>query len=77
MASTATHSHAATFVRPNLDTNPNIGSLLLIGSLLAVGLLYTAYSLYVDVADAQVQTRTFLPFLLLGERCLSPWDSNS
>ena len=66
MASTATHSHAATFVRPNLDTGPNIGSLLLIGSLLAVGLLYTAYSLYVDVADAQVQTRTFLPFLLLG-----------
>src|SRR5262249_28080775 len=32
----------------------------------AVGLLYTAYSLYRDVADAQVQTRTILPFLLLG-----------
>jgi hypothetical protein len=67
MASTATHSHAATFVRPNLDAGPHIGSvLLIIGSLLAVGLLYTAYSLYVDVADAQVPTRTLVPFLLLG-----------
>jgi len=66
MASTAAHVHAPTFVRPNLDSGAKIGSLLLFGALLAIGLLYTAYSLYTDVADAQVQTRTFMPFLLLG-----------
>jgi PiT family inorganic phosphate transporter len=66
MASTAAHAHPGTFARPNLDVGPNMGSLLLFGSLLAIGLGYTAWSLYRDVTEAQVQTRTLLPFLLLG-----------
>ncbi|HVT49920.1 MAG TPA: inorganic phosphate transporter [Dongiaceae bacterium] len=34
--------------------------------LLAAGVLYTAYSLYADVSESGSQTRTILPFILLG-----------
>jgi inorganic phosphate transporter, PiT family len=35
-------------------------------SLVAFGLFFIAYSVYVDVSTSGVQTRTTLPFLLLG-----------
>jgi PiT family inorganic phosphate transporter len=63
---TSSATQARVFHRPNLDVGVNFRSLLVFGALLAIGLLYTAYSLYRDVSDAQVQTTTVLPFLLLG-----------
>jgi len=52
--------------RPNLDQNSSMLTIVLFLGLLAGGLLYTAYSIYSDVIDAGVQTKTFVPFLLLG-----------
>src|SRR5262245_33239826 len=67
MASTvAAHAPSGLSARPNLDGASNPGQVIVFFGLLAVGLLYTAYGLYADVKDAQVQTQTFVPFLLLA-----------
>jgi PiT family inorganic phosphate transporter len=52
--------------RPNLDQGANPLSLVLFGGILAAGLLFTAYSLYVDISEANTPVRTYLPFLLLA-----------
>src|SRR4029079_8050749 len=52
--------------RPNLDQGANPLSLVLFGGILAAGLLFTAYSLYVDISEANPPVRTYLPFLLLA-----------
>src|SRR5215831_14672885 len=52
--------------RPNLDrtSGPLVAAVFLV--LLALGLFYTGYSLFSDVADANPQPTTYLPFVLLG-----------
>ena len=52
--------------RPQLDTKPSPFTALLFIVLLVGGLGFTAYSLMHDVADAGVQTTTYLSFVLLG-----------
>jgi inorganic phosphate transporter, PiT family len=51
--------------RPDLDKGFNPITLILFFGFLAAGLLYVAYSLYVDVGATQVETKTFLPYILL------------
>jgi inorganic phosphate transporter, PiT family len=53
-------------VRPKLDTRFDPLTIIIFLGLLACGLLFSAYSIYLDVRDAQVPTANWLPFLLLG-----------
>jgi inorganic phosphate transporter, PiT family len=57
---------AAHSAKPDLEVGRNPGTLIIFVGLLAGGLLYTAFSLYTDVAEAQVRVASVLPFLLLG-----------
>jgi inorganic phosphate transporter, PiT family len=65
MAEIAAHPSGA-ISRPNLEVRPGVVAGFVFLALLVAGVVYTAYSLYVDVNDAQVRTTTWLPFLLLG-----------
>jgi inorganic phosphate transporter, PiT family len=51
--------------RPALDKGFNPPTAILFFGVLAAGLLFVGYSLYVDVTETGVQTKTLLPFLLL------------
>jgi len=51
--------------KPKLDSPSNPIVLILFFGFLAAGILYMAYSVYVDVDAAGVQTTTYLPYLLL------------
>jgi inorganic phosphate transporter, PiT family len=53
-------------VRPKLDARFDPLTIIIFLGLLACGLLFSAYSIYLDVRDAQVPTANWLPFLLLG-----------
>jgi PiT family inorganic phosphate transporter len=52
--------------KPRFDHPVNPLAIILFVGLLAAGLLYVVYSLYADVAESGTQTRSILPFLLLG-----------
>jgi PiT family inorganic phosphate transporter len=66
MASTAAPHLPPKAFKPDLDGRGNTGTVVVFVGLLVAGLLYTIYSLYVDVNEAHVEMRTWLPFLLLG-----------
>ncbi len=53
-------------IRPKLDVGFDGRSAIVFFSRVAFGLFFIAYSVYVDVSTSGVQTRTTLPFLLLG-----------
>ena len=57
--------HLVTAEKPKLDSPSNPIVLILFFGFLAAGILYMAYSVYVDVDAAGVQTTTYLPYLLL------------
>jgi len=59
----APHAEAT---KPKLDHKVGPATVILFVGLLAAGLLYTVYSLYADVSETGTQTRTILPFILLG-----------
>ncbi|HVZ31541.1 MAG TPA: inorganic phosphate transporter [Polyangiaceae bacterium] len=52
--------------RPKLDHAVDPRSALLFFSVLAIGLFFVAYSLYRDITESGVQTKSMLPFVLLG-----------
>jgi PiT family inorganic phosphate transporter len=52
--------------RPALDDRAHPATAIAFLLLLAIGVAFTAYHLWSDVSQAHVQTRTMLPFLLLG-----------
>src|SRR5215813_10106333 len=52
--------------RPSLETKISPVQGIIFVGLLAVGVLFTTYSLYSDVSASGAQTRTVLPFILLG-----------
>ena len=56
--------HLVTAEKPKLDSPSNPIVLILFFGFLAAGILYMAYSVYVDVDAAGVQTTTYLPYLL-------------
>jgi PiT family inorganic phosphate transporter len=58
----AAHAEA----KPKLDHKMHPATGIIFIGLLAVGVLFTAYSLYADVSETGTQTRTILPFILLG-----------
>jgi PiT family inorganic phosphate transporter len=64
--STATSALHAPRARPDLDrkSGPLFGVAFM--ALVAAGVLFAGYSLYTDVAETNLQTTTYLPFLLLG-----------
>ncbi len=66
MANAAIRPQLATPSGPNLDAGRNIGTKVLFVGVFAAGILYAIYSLYADVAEAQVRTTTLVQFLLLG-----------
>jgi inorganic phosphate transporter, PiT family len=66
MANAAIRPPLATPARPNLDAGRNFGTKVLFVGVFAAGILYAIYSLYADVAEAQVRTTTLVQFLLLG-----------
>jgi PiT family inorganic phosphate transporter len=63
-ATLSSAAHAAT--KPKLDHKMHPTMLIGFAGLVAAGLLYTVYSLYSDVSETGTQTRTILPFILLG-----------
>jgi inorganic phosphate transporter, PiT family len=66
-ASATMHPSAHADGRPSLNVKIHPATLIIFIGLLAAGVLYTAYSLYADVSDSGGgQTRTILPFILLG-----------
>jgi PiT family inorganic phosphate transporter len=52
--------------RPSFDSKPGPATLVVFVGLLAIGLFFTAYSLYVDIRDAEAPAMTWVPYALLG-----------
>ncbi len=52
--------------KPNLNAKVSPVTVLIFLSLLIGGLIFTVYSISADIKEAGVQTKTWLPFLLLG-----------
>ena len=65
-ASATLHPTAHADAKPRLDLKIHPATVFIFIGLLAAGVLFTAYSLYADVSESGSQTRTVLPFILLG-----------